>query len=131
MSCPSMIYTVLTNAAVSENGTAGFGTPTRRYGGAIRLDGSGIALDGSGYFAIDATLIITPEATGPVTIQFFQDGQPISGALATSQGTAAQPMNLSVTGEARNCTRCCSSTLTYTVSAAGTIDSLTTRVTKA
>lgn len=130
MGCPSMIYTVLTNTEVTEGGGAGFGTPTRRYGGALRLDGSGIALNGSGYFDIDATLSFTPEAAGPVTIQFFQDGQPLAGALSTGQGTASQPLPLHVTGEARNCGRCSSSTLTYTISAAGTIDVLTTRVEK-
>ena len=130
MSCPSMLYTVLANATVAENGTAGFGSAVRGYGGAIMLNGTGINQVGGGYFGIDSSLTFTPTATGPVTIQFYLDGSPITGAVATGQGTAAQPLNLSVIGETRNCGRCCNSALTYTISAAGTIDVLSTRTVK-
>ena len=130
MSCPSMLYTVLTNAEVAENDTAGFGSAVRGYGQALRLNGTGINQIGGGYFGVDASLTFTPTAAGPVTIQYYLDGAPIPGSLATGQGTASQPLNLSVIGVTRSCGCQCNSTLTYTISAAGTIDNLATRVTK-
>lgn len=124
MSCPSAIYTVLTNATVDEGGSAGFGTVIRRYGPSIRLDGQGLNMIGGGYYAFDASLSFTPTATGPVTIQFYQDGAAIPGALATAQGTASEPLNLFVPFVIRNVGCLISSTITYTISAAGVINNL-------
>lgn len=124
------IYTVATNVAIAEGQQGPFGAVKRRYGCSCQLNGDGIDLYGAGYYDIEASLTFTPTATGPVTIQFYQDGLAISGALATEQGTAATPMNLSVVGVVRNCGCSCNSTLTYTIDAAGTIVNLATDVTK-
>ena len=124
MSCPSAICTSLTNAAVTEGGSAGFGNIVRRYGKNVQLNGSGIDMFGSGYFKLDASLSFTPTDAGPVTIQFYQDNAVLIGASATEQATAGNPVNLSVTFFLRNCGCNCNSTLTYTIDAAGTIVSL-------
>ena len=126
----SRIYTVVTNAAVSANQSGPFGAIVRRYGCNCQLDGAGINLIGAGYYDLDASLTFTPTAAGPVTIQFYQDGQAIPGALATGQGTAAEPLNLFVCAAIRNCGCDCNTTLTYTIDADGTITNLATDVDK-
>ena len=126
----SRIYTVATNVAIAENQSGPFGAIIRRYGCNCQLDGAGINLIGAGYYDLVASLSFTPTATGPVTIQFYQDGVAIPGALAVEQGTAATPMNLGVTSTLRNCGCDCNSSLTYTIDAAGTIVNLSVNVTK-
>ena len=126
----SRIYTVATNVAVAENQSGPFGAIIRRYGCNCQLDGAGINLIGAGYYDLEASLSFTPTATGPVTIQFFQDGVAVPGALATEQGTAAEPLNLSVVAAIRNCGCNCNTTLTYTIDAAGTINNLAVDVDK-
>ena len=126
----SRIYTVATNVAVAENQSGPFGAIIRRYGCNCQLDGAGINLIGAGYYDLEASLSFTPTATGPVTIQFFQDGVAVPGALAIAQGTAAEPLNLSVVAAIRNCGCNCNTTLTYTIDADGTIVNLATDVDK-
>ena len=130
MSCPSAICTSLVNAAVSEGGSAGFGTTVRRYGSGCVLNGNGIDLLGSGYFDLTASMTIAPTEAGPVTLQFYQDNVEVVGACATAQATAGNPVNLTVPFIFRNCGCNCNSTLTYTVSAAGEIASFPVTVTK-
>lgn len=126
----SRIYTVATNVAIAENQSGPFGAIIRRYGCNCQLDGAGINLIGAGYYDLEASLSFTPTATGPVTIQFYQDGVAIPGALATGQGTAAEPLNLSVAAAIRNCGCDCNTSLTYTINAAGTIVNLAVDVDK-
>lgn len=130
MSCPSKICTNLSNYAVAEGSQGPFGTIVRRYGRNLQLDGQGINMLGPGYYDLSASLSFIPTATGPVTIQFYQDGVEVRSAVATSQGTASEPVNLFVTSELRNCGCDCNTTLAYTISAAGTIANLTTTVGK-
>lgn len=126
----SRIYTVATNVAVAEGQSGPYGAIIRRYGCNCQLDGAGINLIGAGYYDLEASLSFTPTATGPVTIQFYQDGTAIPGALAVGQGTAAEPLNLFVAAAIRNCGCDCNTTLTYTVDAAGTIVNLAVDVDK-
>lgn len=126
----SRIYTVASNVAIAENQSGPFGAIIRRYGCNCQLDGAGINLIGTGYYDLEASLSFTPTATGPVTIQFYQDGVAVPGALATAQGTAAEPLNLSVAAAIRNCGCNCNSSLTYTIDAAGTIVNLAVDVDK-
>lgn len=126
----SRIYTVATNVAIAENQSGPFGAIIRRYGCNCQLDGAGINLIGAGYYDLEASLSFTPTATGPVTIQFYQDGVAIPGVLATAQGTAAEPMNLGVAAAIRNCGCNCNSSLTYTIDSAGTIVNLAVDVDK-
>lgn len=126
----SRIYTVATNVAIAENQSGPFGAIVRRYGCNCQLDGAGINLVGAGYYDLEASLSFTPTATGPVTIQFYQDGQAIPGAVATAQGTTAEPLALPVTAAIRNCGCDCNTTLTYTIDAAGTIVNLAVDVDK-
>lgn len=130
MSCPSMINTVAANVSVVADQQGPLGSVVRRFGRNLALDGTGINAMGQGYYDIRASLSFTPTATAPVTIQYYQDGVAIQGASATGQGTAAEPLNLSVVGTARN--TCCNpnSAITYTISEAGVINSLSTKIGK-
>lgn len=130
MSCPSLIYTVATNVAIAEGQQGTFGAIIRRYGRNCQLDGAGINAIGAGYYDLRASLTFEPTATGPVTIQFYQDGVAIPGAVATAQGTATEPVSLCVEAEVRNCGCDCNSAITYTIGAAGTIVNLSTKVGK-
>lgn len=126
----SRIYTVATNVAIAEGQSGPFGAIIRRYGCNCQLDGAGINLIGAGYYDLEASLSFTPTAAGPVTIQFYQDGVAIPGALATAQGTAGEPMTLPVVAAIRNCGCDCNTTLTYTINAVGTIVNLAVDVDK-
>lgn len=126
----SRIFTVASNVAVTENQSGPFGSIVRRYGCNCQLDGAGVNLIGAGYYDLEASLSFTPTATGPVTIQFYQDGMAVPGVFATGQGTASEPLALPVAGTIRNCGCDCNSTLTYTIDAAGTIVNLAVNVTK-
>ena len=126
----SRIYTVASKVAIAENQSGPFGAIIRRYGCNCQLEGAGINLVGAGYYDLEASLSFTPTATGLVTIQFYQDGAAIPGALATGQGTAAEPLALPVVSTIRNCGCDCNSSLTYTIDAAGTIVNLAVNVTK-
>lgn len=126
----SRIYTVASNVAIAENQSGPFGAIIRRYGCNCQLDGAGINLIGAGYYDLEASLSFTPTAAGPVTIQFYQNGVAVPGALATEQGTAATPMNMTVVAAIRNCGCDCNSSITYTIDAAGTIVNLAVDVDK-
>ena len=130
MSCPSAIHTVNTNFDVAAGGQLPFGRIVRRYGRNCQLNGSGISMIGAGYYDVESSLTFTPTATGPVTVQFFQDGIAIPGATMTVQGTAAEPIGLFVTAMPRNCGCDCNTVLTATVSAAGTANNFSTVVKK-
>ena len=130
MSCPSALYTVNTNYTVAAGLEVPFGSIVRRYGRSCQLNGNGISLVGSGYYAIDASVTFTPTGAGDVTIQLLQDGTPIPGALATFAGTAGDAVAVPVTCLVRNCGCSCNTTVTASVSAAGVVNNLATRVTK-
>lgn len=130
MSCQSAIYTVNTNATIAASATVPFGSVVRRYGRSCQLDGSGINLMGPGYYKVDCSITFTPTSGGEVTVQLYQDGTAIPGAVASAQGTAAEPINLCVVALVRNCGCDCNTSLTATISAAGVADSISTVVEK-
>ena len=129
MSCPSSIYTVITNYATTAGGIIPAGTIARRYGRSCQSDGVGITLVGTGYYDAKVAVTFVPTATGEVTVTLTQDGTPIQGATMTVQGTASEPCGLFVIAKARNCGCGCNSTLQATISAAG-VASATFDVTK-
>lgn len=96
----------------------------------VSTDGTGINIIGAGYYDLESSLTFTPTATGPVTIQFYQDGMALPGATMTAQGTAAEPIGLYVTSMPRNCGCDCNSMITATVSAAGTANNFSTVIRK-
>lgn len=80
----AIIQTVNTGAQdVVEGGIIELGTTTHRYGCDLKQNGNGIMAIGDGYYEIKANVIITPAATGDVTVSILNNGTAIPGALAT------------------------------------------------
>lgn len=72
---------------VAVNSVIAPGTVIRRYGCNCRLSGNGIEIDGAGYYEVDATITVTPDAVGNVTVALFKDGVQVPGAIATGSVT--------------------------------------------
>lgn len=122
MSCSSAIYTVnSSNPALSENSDIPVGSTVRRFGPAIKQDGNSIVLRGSGYYDCDCSVSVTPTAADPITVQLYQDGNAVPGALATVTPVAGSTVNLKIDALVRICGCDCSSVLNVRTDAAGTL----------
>ena len=135
MSCNSAIYTVNnTNQAVATTAgtfvTVPLGSVIRRFGRALGLDGGSIVACGSGYFDCEVSASLTPTAAGPITIQLFQDGVAVPGALALVTGSANVTEAMSISALVRNCGCDCNSTLSVRVNAPCTVNNLAVVVEK-
>lgn len=97
MSCKSMLYCINnTSVTIPENSSIPLGMTIRRFGSNIRTDGFGILVQGSGYYGVDASFSITPAAADTITIQLYQDGVAVPGALAIATVAAVDTtINLS------------------------------------
>lgn len=134
MSCKSAIYTVATNVDVAANGQIPFGSVIRRFGPNLSLSGFDIVACGQGYYGVDCSVTLEPVGAGPIGVQLYADGLPVSGAMAQAQGTAATPLNLSVTCLVRQ--KCQGATslsmklMSGDVTTGATIQNMATKVTK-
>ena len=134
MSCKSAIYTVVTNASVAANGQIPFGSIIRRFGPSLDLSGSDIVACGRGYYGVDCSVTLVPVGAGAIGVQLYADGTPVPGATAQAQGTAAEPLNLSVTGLVRQ--KCQGATslsmglVSGDVTTGATVQNMATKVTK-
>ena len=136
MSCKSAIYTV-NNSGTTVTTTAGtfvqvpFGSIVRRFGDSIKLDGDSILCCNSGYFDVEISMSLTPTAAGTVTIQLYQDGVAVPGALSTITVPAvATTETFPITALIRNCGCNCGSVLTVRINASATINNFATVVEK-
>jgi hypothetical protein len=82
------------------------GTTIRRFGCNLRLSGNGIEVDGAGYYTFDATVTVAPTAAGTVTVALYKDGVQIPGAVASSVGTAGDPVTLPIVTTIRQGCEC-------------------------
>lgn len=132
MSCKSAIYTVNNSIpTLAANALIPFGSIVRRFGPALDLNGNGIFAEGSGYFDVYVTITATPTAVGPVTIQLYQDGVAVPGALKTVYAaTANQPIGLDIHALIRNVGCYANSMLAVGISAEAAIDNFATVVEK-
>lgn len=103
----SVIYTVNQSVqAVPDGGAVSLGTIVRRYGCNLGLSGNAILVDGIGYYAIDASVVVTPDAVGNITATLFRNGVAIPGATATgSVSTVGNTVTLNIPTEIRE--SCC------------------------
>ena len=129
MGCNSAIYTVNnTNQVVTTTSgtfvTIPLGSVIRRFGRNLGLDGGAVVACGSGYFDCEASISLTPTTAGPITVQLFQDGIAVPGALAVATGVAASTITLPITALVRNCGCNCNSTLSIRVNASCTVNNL-------
>lgn len=120
--------------AVTAGSTITLGSVLRRYGCNCRLNGNSvIKLSGQGYYEVTATVTLAPTASGNVSVALYQDGTPISGAVATgSVTTAGNSITLPlVTTVRNNC--CCDSVSAITcvlTSGTSTVSNISMRVEK-
>ncbi len=112
MVCPAGIYTVMNSPTATLSGSKlELGTTIRRFGCGISQEGDGIILKGSGYYLINASITLTPEAAGTVTVNLLQDGTQVSGATGSETVAAAgTPTNISITSIVK--LSCCGDAIT-------------------
>jgi hypothetical protein len=91
---------------VALNSVIAPGTTIRRFGCNLRLSGNGIEVDGAGYYTFDATVTVAPTAAGTVTVALYKDGVQIPGAVASSVGTAGDPVTLPIVTTIRQGCEC-------------------------
>lgn len=117
---------------VAVNGIISLGSTLRRFGCNCRLNGNAIELKGEGYYAIDADVVVTPTATGNVTVALYKDGVAIPSATSTvTVGTANNTVTLPITTTVR--IGCCggdSSITAVLIAGAGTVNNISMRVIK-
>lgn len=118
--------------AVEEMGVIGLGTTTRRFGCNLRQSGDAIECAGCGYYTVTATVIAAPTAAGVVTVEMYQNGVAVPGAIASAAvATADSPATLPLVGSIR---LACEETATLTfvlTEGSGTVENIAVRVQKA
>ena len=119
---------------VALNSVISLGSVQRRFGCNCRLSGNAIELSGEGYFLVTASVTATPTATGDVTVQLYENGSPVFGAIGTdSVSTAGNTVTFPIIATVRR--TCCSvdaSNLTFVLTeGAGVINNISVRVEKA
>ncbi len=97
MSCKSALYCINTNSPTLQDGASiPVGMTVRRFGSNIRTDGFGILIQGAGYYDLNGSFTLTPSAASTITVQLYQDGVAVPGALASETVAAADTtINLS------------------------------------
>ena len=118
------IYTANTNAqTVAAGGTLALGSIVRRAGNdrccnpIVNLVNNGITLNDPGYYDVTVNVTDAPTADGPVTVTLFQDGSPITGAVATNTaGAPSAATSVSVNAIVR-VVGCATSTITAVLTA--------------
>lgn len=117
MSCSSAIYTVNNvSSPLANNAQVPFGSVIRRFGKNVQLDGNSLSIRGKGYYQVDISANVAPSAAADATLQLFNNGVAVPGAIATETAAAANgTVNLHICALVR--VTCCdgSDVLTVTV----------------
>lgn len=121
-----------TSQAVANNGIIGLGSVLRRFGCNCKLSGNAIELEGVGYYTLTASVSVTPTASGPVTVSFYNDGVQIPGAIAYTTGTEGSPVNVSLISTVKQGCRCYGTNAITCVleEGAGTVNNISVRIEK-
>lgn len=130
----SLIQTVSqTSQNVAANGIISLGSVLRRFGCNCRLSGNAIEVVGDGYYKIDCNVSVTPTAAGAVTVAIYDNGVPITGAIAYGAvSTVGNSVTLPIETTIRQ--RCCDNADSLTVvllEGAGVVKNIGVRVEKA
>ena len=133
MSCKSLLYVTntspvtLTLTAQQPSVTLELGTVRRRFGRNIQLSGNGILLEGEGYYKPDVTVTLTAATAGVYTVQLYQDGVAVPGAMQSVTAAADDVISFSFPSAAR--LQCCnsSSTLTLALTTTATLPATVTQ----
>lgn len=129
----SVLYASNSNAqniAVTTGTVINFGSVVRKYGYNTNISGGNAVVKGCGYYAIDTNVLFTDTVAGTVTIQLYNDGVAIPGAISTITVVAADVESFNIPAVIRM-TCDCESTITAVISGTtGTISSASIRVIK-
>ena len=107
MSCSLIQLVNQSTQDVAVNGVINPGSIVRRYGQCFNLAGEAVTCMGTGYFAFDATVTVSPTAIGNVTVQAYDNGNPIPGAIASGYAaTAETPVTLPIIATLRKACAC-------------------------
>ena len=132
------LYAANTSAqTVAANGALALGTVIRRFGNdrccnpIINLVNGGVMLGECGYYAVTVDVTDEPTDAGAVTVALYQDGSPVTGAVATNTASAASDAtSVSVSAIVR-VVGCASSVLTAVLTAgSGTVTNAAISVVK-
>ena len=126
---------LLTNNTAQDTLTAGgiipLGTAKHGCGKNVRLNGNAITITGSGYYLVTVNASIAVSGTAAETIQLYENGTAIEGAVARETPTASGAIvNLTIPWIIRN-PPCCQQTtrnLTVVSSVGGTLYNITVTV---
>ena len=123
--------------AVAAGGTIALGATVRRYGNdrccnpVINLTGNGITLNEPGYYNVDVNVTDEPTAAGAVTVTLYQDGMPVTGAVASNTAAAGSDATAVAIPATVRVLGCNSSILTVVLTAgAGNMTNAAVRVIK-
>ena len=118
--------------AVEEMGVISLGSTVRRFGCNLHQSGDAIECAGCGYYTVTATVIAAPTAAGVVTVEMYQNGVAVPGAIASATvATADSLATLPLVGSVR---LACEETATLTfvlTEGSGTVENIAVRVQKA
>ena len=118
--------------AVALNSIISLGSTQRRFGCNLRLSGNGVEVDGAGYYTVDASVTVEPTAAGTVTVALYNNGTQVPGAIASTTGTAGNPVSVALNTTIRQgC--CCDSADNLTLvllSGPGNVTNVSMRVEK-
>ena len=118
--------------AVADNSIITLGSVQRRFGCNCKLSGNGIEIVGEGYYTIDATVTVVPTTAGDVTVALYNNGVPVTGAVAVSTVATGGTVTLPIVATLRQgC--CCANADTLTlvlIEGTGTVTNVSIRVEK-
>lgn len=102
----SLLYAANTIAQTLTAGQyIGFGVPVRRYGRNIQMSGGNVTIDGEGYYPIIANVTGIAAAAGIVSVQLYENGVPIPGAIASATVAADDTFAVAIPTAVR--IKCC------------------------
>ena len=129
----SLIQTVNSGPqTVSNLGVIGLGTTSRRFGCNLRQNGDAIECSGCGYYTVTASVVVSPDTAGIVSVEMQQGGAPVSGAISSAAvSTADNPATLTIVSTIRlSCDE--TGTLTFILAEGeGIVENISVRVEKA
>jgi len=118
----SIINTQLTtDTAVTANGNVPLGNVIHKCGCGIKTTGNIINIEGSGYFKITANATIQPTGATAMTMTLLDNGSAIASASAVPT-TAGDAVNLTITALVYKRCICSDDSLSFIVSASGTVN---------
>lgn len=117
---------------VADNSIITLGSVQRRFGCNCKLSGNAIEVLGEGYYTVDATVSVAPTTAGDVEVAIYNNGVPLTGAVAYGTVATGGTVTLPIVATLRQgC--CCASADTLTlvlIEGGGTVTNVSIRVEK-